>query len=211
MRLLVSIFAALLFGFSTQAWAGYCIVGQCQCTQFLWDNGYSDFKGAGNAYQWWAAARNKGHGQGSQPLVGAILVWQKNVLPYGHVALVTTVNVDGDGRKIKVNHANWPEDGNVRTGVLITDVSTDNDWTRVKVGSEGSAHNTYGFIYPVCKRSDGSCTLKRNGEVAWYPAISNCKNASQWFYVEAQDPIIFKIGPAAAILCDRQSQSCPAN
>ena len=108
MRLLVSILAALLFGFSTQAEAGYCIAGQCQCTHFLWDNGYSDFKGAGNAYQWWAAARSKGHGQGSQPLVGAILVWKKNVLPYGHVGLVTTSNVvggpDGAERGALANH-----------------------------------------------------------------------------------------------------------
>lgn len=182
-----------------------------QCVTYVQQHGYPDFVGAGSAYEWWGKALGKSHGRGSEPLIGAVLVWKPwGSNSAGHVALVASINIGGDSRKIAVNHANWPS-GTQQNGIVVEDVSANNDWTSVKKSPENTAHDTYGFIYPVCKQGDNTCILRRNGEVAWYPAINKCSNASQWFYVEAEDPIIFKIGPASAILCDMQSQSCPAN
>lgn len=185
-----------------------------ECAVYVQQHGYADMAPLGAAYNWWDAAPGKRHGRGSEPLAGAVLVWKgppaNSALPNGHVALVKSINVNGDSRKITVDHANWhnPLDGVIRTGVTVTDVSSNNDWTSVKVGTDSTAFNTYGFIYPVCKRGDGSCTMNRVGSIAWYPAISKCSNASQWFYVNNSDPITFRIGPSAASLCP---ENCPTN
>jgi hypothetical protein len=63
----------------------------------------------------------------------------------GHVAVVRRVM---DGREIRVDHANWLDDGSIYVNDPVQDVSRDNDWSVVRVfnlktGAWG------GRLYPV--------------------------------------------------------------
>lgn len=109
-KVLFQLFFALLLGQGASA---------MECVEYCQRNGFSNV--SGNAYQWWDNAAAKGYKRGQKPYVGAVLVWKKESLPYGHVAVVSELL---DSRNIKVNHANWPEDGQIRLGVLVTDTST---------------------------------------------------------------------------------------
>jgi hypothetical protein len=70
-------------------------------------------------------------------------------MPLGHIAIVTRViNV----REIEVDQANWGLPGTITRGVAVLDVSTNNDWTTVRVGLReryhfDAAYTTNGFIY----------------------------------------------------------------
>lgn len=57
----------------------------------------------GNARDWTASAQAAGFKTGSQPRVGAIIVWPYDGGGYGHVAVVTAVN----GTQIQVKESNY--------------------------------------------------------------------------------------------------------
>jgi surface antigen len=65
----------------------------------------------GNAIDWWDNARPYGYAEGSQPLVGAIMVTRESVA-YGHVAYVEAVNRDGSWTVSEMNFTGW----NVKSG-----------------------------------------------------------------------------------------------
>ncbi len=107
----------------------------------------------GNAANWWDAA-NGVYARGQQPEGGSVLNFRANGhMRLGHVAVVTRVV---DSRQIEIDHANWAgpgsNKGGVSRGVSVIDVSTNNDWSAVRValshsGDYGSVYPTYGFIY----------------------------------------------------------------
>ena len=47
-----------------------------------------------------------------------------------HLAVVSALV---SGREIRVDHANWLNDGNIYTDDPVVDVSANNDWTEVRV------------------------------------------------------------------------------
>ena len=69
----------------------------------------------------------------------------------GHVAVVTHID---SSRLIRVDHANWLNEGEISVGVPILDVSPNNDWTEVRVwhipGGHwgGRVYRADGFIHP---------------------------------------------------------------
>jgi surface antigen len=108
----------------------------------------------GDAWTWWQQAGRE-YKQGSNPKVGAVLVFRPHgVMKLGHVAVVSRIV---SPRILMVTHANWSRIGGVRgqieRDVTLVDVSKGNDWSAVRVwwrdtkGLGGTTYPVYGFIY----------------------------------------------------------------
>jgi hypothetical protein len=105
----------------------------------------------GDAYTWWDQARGR-YGRDSEPRTGAVMVLGGYGGPKrGHVAVVRTVV---SAREIRVDHANWLNDGKLYLNTPVIDVSEDNDWSEVRVwntrtGQLGvTTYRVQGFIAP---------------------------------------------------------------
>ena len=84
----------------------------------------------GDAYTWWDKAAGK-YPRGTLPEAGAVMVLHNYAGPnHGHVAVVREVT---DAREIRVDHANWLNDGSIYLDDPVQDVSRDNDWSVVRV------------------------------------------------------------------------------
>lgn len=108
----------------------------------------------GDAWTWWAQAKGK-YQRGSEPKVGAVIVFAKTSrLPLGHVGVISRIV---DRRVALITQANWSvidgERGHAEQDVTLFDVSRDNDWSEVRVWYKGmdglgsSTYPIYGFIY----------------------------------------------------------------
>lgn len=104
----------------------------------------------GDANTWWAQAAGR-YPRSSSPAAGSVLVMRGyNTDRRGHVAVVTEIV---SSRVIRVDHANWLNNGEISVGVPIMDVSADNDWSEVRVwhvpGGHwgGRVYRTQGFIH----------------------------------------------------------------
>lgn len=105
----------------------------------------------GDAYTWWDQAAGR-YERSSTPSEGAVMVLYGYSGPQrAHLAVVTRIVSD---RMIRVDHANWLDDGAVYTDNAVKDVSDDNDWSEVLVfnirnHSWGTRHYpVQGFIEP---------------------------------------------------------------
>lgn len=117
--------------------------GPQQCAPYA--RAHSRIKIFGDAYTWWDQA--SGHyPRGTAPTPGSVMVLYNYAGPtHGHVAVVRTVV---STREIRVDHANWLDDGSVFVNDPVLDVSAENDWSAVRVfnvktGAWG------GRVYPV--------------------------------------------------------------
>jgi surface antigen len=114
-----------------------------QCVPYA--RAHSEIKIYGDAYSWWDKAAGK-YPRGTLPEPGAVMVLHNYSGPnHGHVAVVRGVV---DAREIRVDHANWLNDGSIYLNDPVQDVSQDNDWSVVRVfnlktGAWG------GRLYPV--------------------------------------------------------------
>jgi surface antigen len=105
----------------------------------------------GDAGTWWDQAA--GHfARNQQPALGAVMVLTGYAGPgRGHLAVVTAMVSE---REIRVDHANWLNDGAVYLDDPVVDVSSNNDWSEVRVWNARSGSwgvRTYlvqGFIGP---------------------------------------------------------------
>jgi surface antigen len=120
-----------------------------QCVPFARD--HSDVKIYGDAWTWWDQAAGKFQ-RDSLPQSGAILVLAGYAGPErGHLAVVQKII---SPREIRVDHANWLDDGSIYLNDPVADVSTDNDWSAVKVWNiktgawGGNIYPVQGFILP---------------------------------------------------------------
>jgi len=105
----------------------------------------------GDANTWWRQAAGR-YPQSSRPAAGAVLVTRGYNNPgRGHVAVVTRVD---SSRLIRVDQANWLNNGEISVGVPVLDVSPNNDWSEVRVwhipGGHwgGRIYRAEGFIHP---------------------------------------------------------------
>jgi len=114
-----------------------------QCVPYARD--HSGVKIHGDAYTWWGQAAGK-YPRSGQPLAGSVMVLYNYAGPTrGHVAVVRDLV---GPREIRVDHANWLDDGSIYVNDPVEDVSSENDWTLVRVfnlktGAWG------GKVYPV--------------------------------------------------------------
>jgi surface antigen len=84
----------------------------------------------GDANTWWAQAAGR-YARGAAPRLGSVMV----LTGYSsdgrnHLAVVSAMVSD---REIRVDHANWLNDGNIYTDDPVIDVSANNDWSAVRV------------------------------------------------------------------------------
>jgi hypothetical protein len=105
----------------------------------------------GDAYTWWDKAAGR-YARSNTPREGAVLVLTGYAGPArAHLAVVREIV---DARVIRVDHANWLDDGAIYTDDPVRDVSPDNDWSQVRVfnlrtGAWGSRiYPVQGFIGP---------------------------------------------------------------
>jgi surface antigen len=109
----------------------------------------------GDAWTWWQSAEGR-YRRNNRPAFGSVLVLERtNHLRYGHVAVVSRILSD---REILVDHANWLNRGQIHKHLPVRDVSTNNDWSVVRVWyTPGNTLGTrsypaYGFIHPLQAR-----------------------------------------------------------
>lgn len=120
-----------------------------QCAPYARE--HSGVKIFGDAKDWWNKAAGK-FARGSQPANGAVMVLTGYAGPdRGHLAVVKQLV---SPREIRVDHANWLNDGSIYVNDPVVDVSAANDWSAIKVwniktGSWGMrVYSVKGFIGP---------------------------------------------------------------
>ncbi|EUK17558.1 MULTISPECIES: CHAP domain-containing protein [Commensalibacter] len=131
-----------------------------QCVAFA--RSASDVQLSGNAGNWWSNAAGV-YDRGNAPEPNSVLSFRSTrKMPYGHVAVVTKVI---DSRTVIIDQSHWAQRGISRDTPVI-DVSPNNDWTAVRVATNGDKSNfgsiypTHGFIYPNSGRVQ-NVTAKR--------------------------------------------------
>ncbi len=84
----------------------------------------------GDAFTWWDQAAGRFR-RSSKPSAGAVLVLAGySSAEHGHVAVVRRIV---SAREIRVDHANWLNNGAIHLDDPVADVSPDNDWSQVLV------------------------------------------------------------------------------
>jgi surface antigen len=84
----------------------------------------------GDAGSWWDQAAGH-YARSSEPSLGSVLVLTGYAGPHrGHLAVVIAMD---SPRQIRVDHANWFNDGRIYRDDPVVDVSPDNDWSEVRV------------------------------------------------------------------------------
>jgi surface antigen len=103
----------------------------------------------GDAHTWWDQAAGR-YAREPLPLSGSVMVLYGYAGPKrGHLATVTRII---SAREIRVDHANWLNDGNLYLNSPVIDVSPGNDWSVVRIYNNRDGHlglNNYkvrGFI-----------------------------------------------------------------
>jgi hypothetical protein len=99
-----------------------------QCVPYARE--HSQIKISGDAYTWWAQAAGR-YERGPNPAAGTVMVLANYAGPqHGHVAVVRR---QVSTREIRVDHANWLNDGAIYVNDPVTDVSAANDWSQVRI------------------------------------------------------------------------------
>jgi surface antigen len=99
-----------------------------QCVPYARE--HSAIKIYGDAYTWWDKAAGK-YPRATLPEPGAVMVLNNYAGPgRGHVAVVRRVV---GAREIRIDHANWLDDGSIYVNNPVEDVSSGNDWSMVRV------------------------------------------------------------------------------
>jgi hypothetical protein len=118
-----------------------------QCAPYARE--HSAIKIYGDAYTWWDKAAGR-YARGAAPQAGSVMVLSDYAGPTrGHVAVVRRVV---GPREIRVDHANWLDDGAIYVNDPVEDVSDAGDWSQVRVynlktgGWGAKAYPVEGFI-----------------------------------------------------------------
>jgi len=121
-----------------------------QCVPYARD--HSNVKIFGDAWTWWDQAAGK-FPREAAPELGSVMVLAGYSGPKsGHVAVVRSVT---NAREIRVDHANWLDDGAIYVDDPVADVSRANDWSEVRVWNVktgawgGRIYPVQGFIGPT--------------------------------------------------------------
>jgi surface antigen len=99
-----------------------------QCVPYA--RAHSDVKIFGDAYTWWDKAEGK-YPREAVPELGAVMVLNNYAgADHAHLAVVRQMV---STREIRVDHANWLNDGSIYVNDPVEDVSEANDWSLVRV------------------------------------------------------------------------------
>jgi len=147
--------------------AGVCLIGLCGCASpdggqppglasshvecAPYARANSTVKLFGDAYQWWDKAAGL-YETGSIPKPGSVMALRGYAGPLrGHLAVVRRIV---SSREIRVDHANWLNDGAIYLNDPVYDVSARNDWSTIRVWNlqtgawGGKVYPVQGFIGP---------------------------------------------------------------
>jgi surface antigen len=114
-----------------------------QCVPYA--RAHSNVKLYGDAYTWWDKAEGK-YPREAAPELGAVMVLNNYAGPdRAHVAVVSKLV---SAREIRVDHANWLDDGSIYVNDPVEDVSEANDWSLVRVFNL-KTDAWGGKVYPV--------------------------------------------------------------
>ncbi len=120
-----------------------------QCAPYARE--HSQVKIFGDAYTWWDQAQGR-FARNPLPNEGSVMVLADYAGPKrGHLAVVKRMV---STREIRIDHANWLNDGSIYVNNPVVDVSAANDWTAIKVwniktGRWGERiYSVKGFIGP---------------------------------------------------------------
>jgi len=120
-----------------------------QCVPYARD--HSRIALYGDAYTWWGQAEGR-YARAGVPSEGSVLVLYNYAgAERAHLAVVRSIVNE---REIRVDHANWLDDGEIFLNDPVHDVSPDNDWSQVRVynirnGAWGvRTYPVQGFIGP---------------------------------------------------------------
>jgi len=145
-----------------------------QCVPYA--RAHSSIKIYGDAFTWWDQAAGR-YERGSLPGRGAVMVLNNYAGPQrGHLAVVRRVV---GAREIRVDHANWLEDGSIYVNNPVEDVSRDNDWSVVRVfnlktGGWGSRlYPVQGFIGSTPDSDHPGLTAKNGGSQMGATALTD--------------------------------------
>ncbi len=118
-----------------------------QCVPYARE--HSKIKIFGDAYTWWNKADGK-YPRGRAPTPGSVMVLHNYAGEgHGHVAVVRALV---SPREIRIDHANWLNDGSIYVNDPVMDVSYAGDWSAVRVfniktgGWGGKVYPVQGFI-----------------------------------------------------------------
>lgn len=142
--------------------------------------------GGWNGGQWYDRFKDFGFPVGLKPKAGSVVEFSNP----GHVAYVEGVHSDGSfdvsemdayhspGFVIGINHATYHPDGN---GTYHRNSGSPGAWI------------LKGFIYPkgvssetdtICDYVAEQCDIRIQGDVGWFPPVSLCQGASEWFIID---------------------------
>ena len=156
----------------------------------------------GDAWTWWGQAEGR-YARGFAPKVGAVMALRPHRNSHlGHVAAVSRIV---DERTILIRHANWSpingRRGQIEDNVRVIDVSSDNDWSQVRVwyapiqSLGGSVWPVQGFIYPgkppkfaAAKPAAKSAGYSRGAPINLLSIINNAPTRTRAAKAK-QDPI----------------------
>lgn len=119
------------------------------CVPFARDHSGVDIHG--DAYTWWGQADGR-YAKSNAPSPGAVMVLAGYSGPKrAHVAVVRRVV---SSREIRVDHANWLNNGAIYLDDPVADISPDNDWSLVLIWNVQThawgvhQYTVQGFIRP---------------------------------------------------------------
>lgn len=117
----------------------------------LYARDHSGVKIFGDVYTWWDKAADK-YQRSPTPESGSVMVLSGYAgTVRSHVAVVQRII---STREIRVDHANWLDDGSIYLNDPVMDVSQSNDWSAVRVFNiqtgawGGNVYPVQGFILP---------------------------------------------------------------
>ena len=104
------------------------VAGAVQCVPYVRAHSVVDIHG--DAYTWWEKAAGV-YDRSSAPVEGSVMVMVGYAGKHrAHVAIVRRLVTP---REIRIDHANWLNDGAIYVNDPVEDVSSGNDWSVVRV------------------------------------------------------------------------------
>ncbi len=166
---------------------------QCNCTSYVahrlnlaglkFSNSSFGVSRWSHAHNWDDAADTAGIIVSSIPKKGSVAQWNKDEIDgeFGHVAYVDDVryNADGTVRSIHLSQYN----------VVPNSFS---ELTDLKPSDSG---------YPPRFIQFTTVQSSPQAGIAWFPPVSNCQNASQWYLISNEGNVSRAIGTATKAAC----------
>ena len=148
---------------------------------------------------WHDKFKNLGFSVGSEPRTFAIVGFAgTGNNPAGHVSYVEKSNSDGS---FDASEMDWFGSLGTGNGVQNATYHPNGDGTYRR--NNGSTRWVLkGFIYKKsCDFTKERCNIRISGSIGWFPSVSDCSQASQWFVIGTMNGERMPIGTASAADC----------